>query len=128
MTARQALAFVKKHGVVLESARGPVPSLAEAVVGRPIRGGWWAHPQGRAIFALTRAVRDSRDVLVCRLIGGKITYVHRRMWPALVKASDQYPRRHLAQLREMHTRSGRHVTAEVPFPKWVPRAIRARYL
>ena len=30
MTTAQALAFVKKHGIVLESARDPVPSLAAA--------------------------------------------------------------------------------------------------
>ena len=27
MTSRQALAFIRKHGVVLEAAHGPVPSL-----------------------------------------------------------------------------------------------------
>ena len=64
VTTRQALAFVRKHGVVLEAARGPVPSLADAVAGRPIRGGWWAHPKGPLIFAITRAVRDSDHVLV----------------------------------------------------------------
>jgi len=32
------IAFVEKHGVVLASARGPVPSLAEAIAGEPIRG------------------------------------------------------------------------------------------
>src|SRR5262249_22122437 len=128
MTARQALAFVKKHGVVLESARGPVPSLAEAVAGRPIRGGWWAHPKGQEIFALTRAIRDSGAALVCRLVDGKITYVHRRLWPALVRNAGRYPKKHLARVSETHSRSGRHITIEVPYPKWVPRAIRARYL
>jgi hypothetical protein len=33
MTPKEALAFVEHHGVVLEAARGPVPSLAEAVAG-----------------------------------------------------------------------------------------------
>ena len=61
MTLREATAFIRKHGVVLEAARGPVPSLAEAVAGGPIRGSWWSHPKGRAIFALTRAVRASDD-------------------------------------------------------------------
>jgi len=31
MSPREAIAFVERHGVVLQAARGPVPSLAEAV-------------------------------------------------------------------------------------------------
>src|SRR6266511_3789241 len=40
---KAALAFVRRHGVVLEGARGPVPNLAEAVATGPIRGSWWGH-------------------------------------------------------------------------------------
>src|SRR5262249_60565142 len=80
MTPRAALAFVRRHGIVLQAARGPVPSLAEAIAGGPIRGSWWGHPRGQAIFAASTAVADHADVLVCRLVGGKGTYVHRRLW------------------------------------------------
>ena len=125
MTTRQALAFVRKHGVVLESARGAPPSLAEAIVGAPVRGRWWSHPKGREIFAVTRAVRDSEDVLVCRLVHGKITFVHRRMWPALVKLGKGLPPQRLSRLQEVHTSSGQHVTREIPFPDWVPSAVEA---
>jgi hypothetical protein len=125
MTSRQALAFIRQHGVVLESAQGPVPSLAEAIAGEPIRGSWWSHRKGQAIFAVTRAVRDSDDVLVCRLVKNKVTFVHRRLWPALVRAAGRLPSDHLSQVREVHTSSGRHVTKEVPFPDWVPSNIRA---
>ena len=123
MTPHQALLFVRKQGVVLESATGPVPSLAGVIAGAPIRGSWWAHPCGREIFELTRAVRGSDEVLVCRLIEGKITYVHRRLWPALVRVAKRFPQKRLAQVQELHTASGRHVTKEVPFPKWVPRTV-----
>ena len=126
MTARQAVAFVRKHGVVLEAATGPVPSLAQAVAGRPIRGSWWTHSRSHEIVELTRAVRDSDDVLVCRLIDGKITYVHRRLWAPLVRAAQRFPRKRLAQVHELHTASGRHVTKEVPFPKWVPGEVSAQ--
>jgi len=124
MTAHEALAFVRKHGVVLESARGPVPSLAQVIAGEPIRGSWWSHPKSHEIFAATRAVRDSDDVLVCRLIAGKITYVHRRVWPALVRVANRFPSVRLSQLREVHTSSG-HMTTEVAFPDWVPSNVRA---
>src|SRR5213082_1964679 len=105
MTARQALAFVRTHGIVLESARGRVPSLADAIAGAPVRGGWWSHPKGREIFAITRAVRNSDDVLVCRLVDGKITFVHRRLWAALVRAAKRFATDRLAQVREVHTPS-----------------------
>jgi hypothetical protein len=45
MTADDAIAFVQKHGVVLASAKGPVPRLTEAIVGEPIQGSWWSHPK-----------------------------------------------------------------------------------
>jgi hypothetical protein len=96
-----------------------VVSFVDAVAGSPIRGSWWAHPKSHEIFALTRAVRDSKDVCVCRIVGGKVTYVHRRLWPALVRIAPQLPRRQLAMVREVHTETGRHEVREMPFPGWV---------
>jgi hypothetical protein len=126
MTSRQALAFIRKHGVVLEAAQGgPVPSLVEIIAGGPVRGSWWSHPKSHEIFAVTRAIRDSDDVLVCRLIKGKVTFVHRRLWPALVRAAGRLPADRVSQVREIHTSSGRHVTKDVPFPDWVPPSVRA---
>jgi hypothetical protein len=124
MTSEAARRFVRRHGVVLESARGPVPNLAEAVAREPIRGSWWAHADGHKIFALTRAIRDWRDVLVCRVVGGKVTYVHRRLWPPLVRLASFIEPERLAALREVHTPSGRHVLRVVPYPRWVPADVR----
>jgi hypothetical protein len=126
VTPAEALSFVCTHGLVLESATGPVPSLAATVAGGPIPGSWWAHARGREIFAVTRAIRDRADVLVCRLVDGKITYVHRRLWPALVRLSERFPRAHLAQIRELHTASGKHVVKEIRFPAWVSREVAAQ--
>jgi hypothetical protein len=126
MTPRAALAFVRRHGIVLETARGAVPSLAGAIVGGPIKGGWWRHPKSREIFALTRGLRDSKDVLVCRLVGGKITFVHRRLWPALARLSRRFPRARLAALTEIHTPQGRHVLRLVPFARWVTPDVKRR--
>ena len=121
MTTAEALRFVEEHGVVLESARhARVPSLAEAVAGGPIHGSWWSHAKGKAIFAATRAVREAPDVLVCRVVDGKISFAHERMWPALVKLAAEFPRKDLARIRETHTESGAHRVENVAFPKWVP--------
>ena len=125
MTPRQAVAFIRKHGVVLEAARGPVPSLAEAIAGGPVRGSWWSHPRSREIFAVTRAVRDHDDILVCRLIKGKVTFVHRRVWPALVRISARIPAERLARLQEVHTEMGRHEIVKIAFPEWVPADVKS---
>ena len=125
MTADEAAGFVRAHGVALESGAGPVPSLANAIAGESIRGSWWAHERSREIFALTRSIRDNPEVLVCRLIDGKITYVHRRMWAALVRVAGRFPARNLARVQERHAASGRHVNEEVAFPGWVSRELSA---
>jgi hypothetical protein len=124
LTRRGALAFVRRHGVVLESAHGSVPNLAEAIAGAPIRGNWWGHRKGKQIFWLTRAVRDSKDVLVCRLVKGNVTYVHRRLWAALFKVARAFPRKDLAAFREVHTMRGQHEIELVPFPRWVPASVK----
>jgi hypothetical protein len=51
------LAFVEKHGVVMESGRGPVPSLAEAIAGEPIRGSWWGQERPRDLPGKPRRAR-----------------------------------------------------------------------
>jgi hypothetical protein len=124
-TPRQALRFVERQGLVLLSARGPVANLAEAVAGERIRGSWWGHPKGRAIYRAASAVADSKDVAICRLIGGKVTFVHRRLWPALVRLAPRLPKAGLAAIREEHTATGAHRTVTTPFPRWVPPEVRA---
>ena len=117
------ISFVRRHGVVLESAKGHVPNLADAVAGVAVRGSWWKHPEAKNIFRATRLVRNSDDVIVCRLIEGKITYVDRRLWPALVSLSVYFSRETLSAIREEHSPSGAHIVKTLPFPKWVPSSV-----
>ena len=128
MTPKEAIAFISQHGVVLEAASGTAPSLAGVIAGGAIRGSWWSHPRGKEIFRVTRAVRASKQILVCRLISGKITFVHRRLWPALVRSADHFQLEQLARLTEEHTASGRHVVKAEPFPGWVPSLVVAQSL
>jgi hypothetical protein len=123
MTPKQALSFVKTNGITLESSRGPVPSLAQTIAGEAIRGSWWGHPKGHVIFLCSRAIRESKDVLVCRLVGGKVTYVHRRLWPALVRLAAQFDARRLGAIREVHTTTGKHKVEMTVFPEWVPSGV-----
>ena len=123
MNAKQAVAWIKKCGIAVESARASVPSLAHVVAGEPIRGSWWAHPKGDDIFLLSRVIRRSPDVLVCRLLDGKITCVHRQMWPALVSSAGRFSKQRLAALKEVHTPAGKHKLLVTPFPDWVPNEV-----
>jgi hypothetical protein len=59
-------------------------------------------------------------VLVCKLVEGKVTYVHRRLWPALVKLAARFPKERLAKIWEEHTETGAHRARAMAFPKWVP--------
>jgi len=120
MNAQQALAFVEQHGVVLASARGKVPTLTEAIIGAPIKGSWWGHPEGKRIFAVLSEVQEHDDILVCRLLAGKLTLVHRRLWPAVAALAGELPAEALARVRQVHTATGKHVNEEIPFPQWLP--------
>lgn len=124
VTPEEAIAFVKTQGVVLESGSGPVPNLAETVVGAPIRGSWWGHPKGHEIFLLTLAVRSSKETLVCRLLEGKVTYVHRRIWAAVVRLQASFDKDHLGAIREIHGPTGKHEVEVSPFPDWVPAEVK----
>lgn len=120
MEADQALAFVREHGIVLAAARGPVPTLTERIAGGPICGSWWGHPEGKRIFAILQAVQADPDILVCRLVEGKLTLVHRRLWPALAAAAPLLDHARLARVRQQHTAHGHHENRELPYPCWLP--------
>jgi hypothetical protein len=114
------MAALIEHGMLLQSARGPLPNVAELVAGEPIRGSWWGHPRSHAIFEALNALAESPDVVRTRLVKGKVTLVHRRLWPALVRVADRFPPGSLAAIHEEHTSSGAHRVEEQPFPDWVP--------
>ncbi|MGH7864445.1 MAG: hypothetical protein ACREQB_05615 [Candidatus Binataceae bacterium] len=119
-TAAQALAFIEKHGVVLQSAHGTLPNLAQAIAGEAIRGSWWGHARGNTIYMILDELSESPEVLAFKLVGGKVTIVHRRVWPALVRLADELGRARLAAVGEEHLPSGAHRSIRIPFPKWVP--------
>ena len=58
--------------------------------------------QSHHIHAILEGVKESEQVLVCRLIDAKITLVHRRLWPSLVRLAHRFAPEQLAQVREEH--------------------------
>jgi len=83
-TPRQALDLVRRHGIVTMT-RSSRPSLVEAVAGGPVKGSWWGHPKGNLIYRLAESLHDSGEVLSLKLVGGKVTFLHRSRWPALAR-------------------------------------------
>lgn len=120
MSQLSPLQFIKLHGVVLASGKGPAPNLAEYIAGAPIRGSWWGHPEGHAIYAAGQMLAGRDDVVVLRLVKGKLTYVHKRLWPALAAVAPTLPAERLASVRSVHTPAGHHERQETPWPVWVP--------
>jgi len=60
-----------------------LPSVATIVAGGRIRGSWWGHPKSHQIFHAARRLASDADVIAIPLVRGKVTFVHRRLWPAI---------------------------------------------
>jgi hypothetical protein len=118
-----AISFVAEHGVVLASAKGEAPRLVDVIAGESISGHWWSHARANAIYSVLAEVQDSPEILVCKLLKGRITLVHRRLWPALVRLSNRFDLQLIARVAEEHTETGRHIAIETPFPNWVPEGL-----
>ncbi len=77
-----AWAALRRCGLLLLSDNR-LPSVAGLVAREPIRGSWWAHPSAHAIFRAATRLAARPDVIVAKLVAGKVTFVHRNLWPAL---------------------------------------------
>ena len=73
------LAELRRWGVLM-MADPKLPSVTTLVAGEPVRGSWWGHPKGHEFFAVGEALEDHEDALLCKLIAGKVTFVHRDRW------------------------------------------------
>lgn len=112
--------WVQEQGVVLQSARGPVPNVAQFIAGEAIKGSWWGHPAGKEIYAVLTFLDDSPDIVATRLVNGRVTLLHARVWPSVVRVADALGVERLASIHSEHTPSGAHQSVEVPYPFWVP--------
>jgi hypothetical protein len=56
----------------------------ETLTGQFPRGSWWSHPQANDIYDILTTVEQHPDVLMAKLLSGKVTMVHRTLWPALL--------------------------------------------
>jgi hypothetical protein len=79
---RTALQTLKRLGLLLETDVR-LPSVASLIAGEPISGSWWSHAFAQKIFATLGQLEDHPDVMFTKLISGKVTLVHRKLWPEI---------------------------------------------
>ena len=109
---------MREHGIVLQSAHGPLPNLADQIAGEPIHGSWWGHrrqgdlPGAHPLLAFPDWSPRAWST------GGRAGPP-----PALAGArpvADRFPAERLAAVDEVHTTTGAHRTVAIHFPEWVP--------
>jgi hypothetical protein len=71
---------LRRYGLLLESD-SKLPSVVSLVAGKPIAGSWWGHPSGGAIYREVNKLADRSDVVLLKLLNGKVTFVLDRLWP-----------------------------------------------
>jgi hypothetical protein len=76
------LARLKKLGILLASDPN-LPSVCTLITGEPLKSSWRSHPLAQTIFQVNERLEDHADVLITKLLSGKVTFVHRKLWPEL---------------------------------------------
>jgi hypothetical protein len=75
----KAFLELEKHGLLLVSDQN-FPSVAFSIAPIKRKGSWWSYPEAHTIFAVNNMLEDHPDVLIMKLISGKVTFVHRELW------------------------------------------------
>ena len=77
------VAAVEQHGLLLLQDKS-LPNAVTVITGEHPRGSWWSHPRSHAIFRILDQASDDPNIISTKLLGGKVTFVHRALWPALL--------------------------------------------
>ena len=68
-----------KYGLLLLQDK-ELPSAVGIIAGEAVSGSWWAHPRSHEIF---RKLEELDDVIRAKLIAGKVTFIDKKLWPAM---------------------------------------------
>lgn len=74
---------LKQDGFLLESDQ-TLPSVCTLITGEPLKSSWWSHPKAQVIFQVNELLEDHADVMITKLVSGKVTFIHRKLWPAIL--------------------------------------------
>ncbi len=133
-TARAAVTVVRERGIVMETGRASLPVLAEAIVGRHLRGSWMAD---REVYRIHRLLNRARKlgIVAAPLVLGKETLFASTLGPPVERIARDPAR--TAAARETLSLLARRLLedvehhAEVRMDRWsapAPAARRARLL
>lgn len=84
---------------LLMASDSKLPNLTQIVTGEQIRGSWWSHKLAHTIFGVANMLEDHPDVMVMKLISGKVTFVHRELWDSIYSigvAREDWQMKHLS--------------------------------
>ena len=110
MTLLEAIA---EHGLLLLQDK-QLANAVTVITGEHLRGSWWGHPRSNEIFRAIESLPDDQ-VVTTKLVGGKVTFVHRRLWPDLLAVAEG------EREYEVHTESGSHQKRFEPWSRWAKR-------
>ncbi|MGZ8796255.1 MAG: hypothetical protein ACXW2F_02835 [Thermoanaerobaculia bacterium] len=85
MSCADVRSLLERHGVLLLQDK-KLPSVAGTIAGQTLSASWWSHPRAQEIFQCLGQLED--EALATRLIGGKVTWVHKRLWPELIAVGE----------------------------------------
>ncbi|MQC25880.1 MAG: hypothetical protein DWG76_00305 [Chloroflexi bacterium] len=91
---------LKRIGLLLQTDRH-FPNVTEMVVGEAVSGSWWGHSKGKQIYETLNTLFGREDVLVVKLLSGKVTLVHKALWPALLAVARERNRWQMEGLNEV---------------------------
>lgn len=120
---------LKRIGLLLLQDK-KLPSVVGIIIGESLSTSWWSHPRGQEIYGCLESLDD--QAIATNLINGKVTFVHKRFWPAVVaigSSGEQWQKAGLGRdpkpkeirerllqfAEEVHTESGRHETRLKPW-------------
>ena len=81
----KVLSLLAERGLLLVQDK-QLPNVVSLLTGESVKGSWWSHPRSQLIFDVLSQLAGHDDVLFVKLLRGKVTLVHRTLWPALIAA------------------------------------------
>lgn len=70
--------LLRVKGAMLQS------EIVNVLLGETITGSWWSHPNARHAYNFLETLAEHKDIYRGRLIEGKVTFIHRRLWKYLI--------------------------------------------
>lgn len=86
---KTALQTLKRVGFLMETD-ACLPSVSGLIAGEVVSGSWWSHEAAQRIFSTLGQLEDHRDVIFTKLISGKVTLVHRKLWSEIFAIGTSY--------------------------------------